>query len=180
MARMCASSVLFLIRSFLLPAVINGEKATLETPTFAQKRQRTLDMLIRSLYQDLMPDLHKVQLLSWPSIWSRDLFLPILGWMYFSVIQAVLSPLSLQSLAATVVPADLRSAVFHCSPQSASAYCTTQAGYCCNADFLSRALSPHITFVLSTLVFFSPLSIVAPNTTQFSAAILTPCQGQSF
>lgn len=41
-------------------AVINGEKATLETPTFAQKRQRTLDMLIRSLYQDLMPDLHKV------------------------------------------------------------------------------------------------------------------------
>lgn len=40
--------------------VINGEKATLETPTFAQKRQRTLDMLIRSLYQDLMPDLHKV------------------------------------------------------------------------------------------------------------------------
>lgn len=40
--------------------VINGEKATLETPTFAQKRQRTLDMLIRSLYQDLVPDLHKV------------------------------------------------------------------------------------------------------------------------
>ncbi|KAJ3605989.1 hypothetical protein NHX12_028032 [Muraenolepis orangiensis] len=39
--------------------LINGEKATLETPTFAQKRQRTLDMLIRSLYQDLMPDLHK-------------------------------------------------------------------------------------------------------------------------
>ncbi|ELK07210.1 GTPase-activating Rap/Ran-GAP domain-like protein 3 [Pteropus alecto] len=39
--------------------VINGEKATLETPTFAQKRRRTLDMLIRSLYQDLMPDLHK-------------------------------------------------------------------------------------------------------------------------
>lgn len=40
--------------------VINGEKATLETPTFAQKRRRTLDMLIRSLYQDLMPDVHKV------------------------------------------------------------------------------------------------------------------------
>jgi len=39
--------------------LINGEKATLETPTFAQKRRRTLDMLIRSLYQDLMPDLHK-------------------------------------------------------------------------------------------------------------------------
>uniref|UniRef100_A0A672IAV0 GTPase-activating Rap/Ran-GAP domain-like protein 3 n=1 Tax=Salarias fasciatus TaxID=181472 RepID=A0A672IAV0_SALFA len=44
---------------FLLVKLINGEKATLETPTFAQKRQRTLDMLIRSLYQDLMPDLHK-------------------------------------------------------------------------------------------------------------------------
>ncbi|NXW48285.1 GARL3 protein, partial [Nyctiprogne leucopyga] len=41
-------------------SIINGEKATLETPTFSQKRQRTLDMLIRSLYQDLMPDLHKV------------------------------------------------------------------------------------------------------------------------
>ncbi|KAJ7415600.1 GTPase-activating Rap/Ran-GAP domain-like protein 3 isoform X4 [Willisornis vidua] len=39
--------------------LINGEKATLETPTFSQKRQRTLDMLIRSLYQDMMPDLHK-------------------------------------------------------------------------------------------------------------------------
>lgn len=41
-------------------SVINGEKATLETPTFAQKRRRTLDMLIRSLHQDLTPDLHKV------------------------------------------------------------------------------------------------------------------------
>ncbi|KAG9468625.1 hypothetical protein GDO78_022304, partial [Eleutherodactylus coqui] len=46
-------------RDFLLVKLINGEKATLETPTFAQKRQRTLDMLIRSLYQDLLPDLHK-------------------------------------------------------------------------------------------------------------------------
>lgn len=46
--------------------VINGEKATLETPTFAQKRQRTLDMLIRSLYQDLMPDLHKVPAPTYP------------------------------------------------------------------------------------------------------------------
>nr|XP_014349468.1 PREDICTED: GTPase-activating Rap/Ran-GAP domain-like protein 3 [Latimeria chalumnae] len=46
-------------RDFMLVKLINGEKATLETPTFAQKRQRTLDMLIRSLYQDLMPDLHK-------------------------------------------------------------------------------------------------------------------------
>ncbi|XP_013862053.1 GTPase-activating Rap/Ran-GAP domain-like protein 3 isoform X5 [Austrofundulus limnaeus] len=47
-------------RDFLLVKLINGEKATLETPTFAQKRQRTLDMLIRSLYQDLTPDLYKV------------------------------------------------------------------------------------------------------------------------
>uniref|UniRef100_A0A9J7Y8T5 GTPase-activating Rap/Ran-GAP domain-like protein 3 n=2 Tax=Cyprinus carpio TaxID=7962 RepID=A0A9J7Y8T5_CYPCA len=47
-------------RDFLLVKLINGEKATLETPTFAQKRQRTLDMLIRSLYQDLMPDMPKV------------------------------------------------------------------------------------------------------------------------
>ncbi|KPP64751.1 hypothetical protein Z043_116871, partial [Scleropages formosus] len=47
-------------RDFLLVKLINGEKATLETPTFAQKRQRTLDMLIRTLYQDLTPDLHKV------------------------------------------------------------------------------------------------------------------------
>ncbi|XP_015798529.3 GTPase-activating Rap/Ran-GAP domain-like protein 3 isoform X3 [Nothobranchius furzeri] len=46
-------------RDFLLVKLINGEKATLETPTFAQKRQRTLDMLIRSLCQDLTPDLHK-------------------------------------------------------------------------------------------------------------------------
>ncbi|KAM4647390.1 GTPase-activating Rap/Ran-GAP domain-like protein 3 isoform 8-T8 [Amazona ochrocephala] len=50
-------------RDFLLVKLINGEKATLETPTFSQKRQRTLDMLIRSLYQDLMPDLHKVNAL---------------------------------------------------------------------------------------------------------------------
>ncbi|XP_068888153.1 GTPase-activating Rap/Ran-GAP domain-like protein 3 isoform X6 [Aphelocoma coerulescens] len=47
-------------RDFVLVKLINGEKATLETPTFSQKRQRTLDMLIRSLYQDMMPDLHKV------------------------------------------------------------------------------------------------------------------------
>lgn len=46
-------------RDFVLVKLINGEKATLETPTFSQKRQRTLDMLIRSLYQDMTPDLHK-------------------------------------------------------------------------------------------------------------------------
>ncbi|NXD39549.1 GARL3 protein, partial [Copsychus sechellarum] len=46
-------------RDFVLVKLINGEKATLETPTFSQKRQRTLDMLIRSLYQDMSPDLHR-------------------------------------------------------------------------------------------------------------------------
>uniref|UniRef100_A0A673UPJ7 GTPase-activating Rap/Ran-GAP domain-like protein 3 n=1 Tax=Suricata suricatta TaxID=37032 RepID=A0A673UPJ7_SURSU len=55
-------------RDFLLVKLINGEKATLETPTFAQKRRRTLDMLIRSLYQDLMPDLHKVTPGPWSSV----------------------------------------------------------------------------------------------------------------
>uniref|UniRef100_UPI00358E1862 GTPase-activating Rap/Ran-GAP domain-like protein 3 n=1 Tax=Myxine glutinosa TaxID=7769 RepID=UPI00358E1862 len=49
-------------RDFLLVKLINGEKATLETPTFAQKRQRTLDMLLRSMYQDHMPDLYKSML----------------------------------------------------------------------------------------------------------------------
>uniref|UniRef100_A0A7N6FGJ4 GTPase-activating Rap/Ran-GAP domain-like protein 3 n=1 Tax=Anabas testudineus TaxID=64144 RepID=A0A7N6FGJ4_ANATE len=63
-------------RDFLLVKLINGEKATLETPTFAQKRQRTLDMLIRSLYQDLMPDMHKVP------IKSTDVFLSFVGWTH--------------------------------------------------------------------------------------------------
>ena len=43
--------------------VINGEKAAFNTPVFAQKRQRTLDMLIRNLYQDHMPENSKVCLL---------------------------------------------------------------------------------------------------------------------
>ncbi len=42
-------------------AVINGEKAAFNTPVFAQKRQRTLDMLIRNLYQDHMPENSKVR-----------------------------------------------------------------------------------------------------------------------
>lgn len=36
-------------------------------------------------------------------------------------------------------------------------------GFCCNADFLSRALSPHITLVLISVVFSPPFT-VAPNT----------------
>ncbi|XP_047740324.1 GTPase-activating Rap/Ran-GAP domain-like protein 3, partial [Hyalella azteca] len=35
---------------------INGEKATLNTPIFSQKRERTLDMLIRDLYQEHIND----------------------------------------------------------------------------------------------------------------------------
>lgn len=115
------------------PSVINGEKATLETPTFAQKRQRTLDMLIRSLYQDLMPDLHKVQQRFRPRLCCRDLLL------YFFLPSIHSSPpdssLSLQSLAATGVAADLSSAVFHCSlrilhhtPLDSAAMLTFSAG----------------------------------------------------
>lgn len=40
--------------------VINGEKAAFNTPVFAQKRTRTLDMLIKNLYQDYMPESNKV------------------------------------------------------------------------------------------------------------------------
>ena len=36
--------------------VINGEKASFNTPTFAQKRERTLDMLIKDLVSEHMND----------------------------------------------------------------------------------------------------------------------------
>jgi hypothetical protein len=36
--------------------VINGEKAAFNTPTFAQKRERTLDMLIKDLFSENMND----------------------------------------------------------------------------------------------------------------------------
>ncbi|XP_049821518.1 GTPase-activating Rap/Ran-GAP domain-like protein 3 isoform X2 [Aethina tumida] len=45
-----------LFREFLLVKLINGEKATFETPTFARKRMRTLDMLIKDLYSEYMTD----------------------------------------------------------------------------------------------------------------------------
>lgn len=41
---------------FLLMTVINGEKATFNTPIFAQKRERTLDMLIKDLCAEHMGD----------------------------------------------------------------------------------------------------------------------------
>lgn len=34
--------------------MINGEKAAFNTPTFAQKRERTLDMLIKDLFSEHM------------------------------------------------------------------------------------------------------------------------------
>jgi hypothetical protein len=40
-------------------SVINGEKAAFNTPVFAQKRERTLDMLIKNVYQDYMPEISK-------------------------------------------------------------------------------------------------------------------------
>lgn len=43
-------------REFLLVKLINGEKATFQTPTFAKKRERTLDMLIKDLYEEYMHD----------------------------------------------------------------------------------------------------------------------------
>ncbi|GFU79128.1 hypothetical protein TNCV_2136511 [Trichonephila clavipes] len=43
-------------REFLLVKLINGEKAAFNTPTFAQKRERTLDMLIKDLYTEHMAE----------------------------------------------------------------------------------------------------------------------------
>ncbi|XP_014288553.3 GTPase-activating Rap/Ran-GAP domain-like protein 3 isoform X2 [Halyomorpha halys] len=43
-------------RDFLLVKLINGEKATFNTPIFAQKRERTLDMLIKDLCAEHMGD----------------------------------------------------------------------------------------------------------------------------
>ncbi|XP_037792024.1 GTPase-activating Rap/Ran-GAP domain-like protein 3 [Penaeus monodon] len=49
-------------REFLLVKLINGEKATFNTPTFSQKRERTLDMLIKDLYQEHINDLPQTML----------------------------------------------------------------------------------------------------------------------
>ena len=40
--------------------VINGEKAAINNPLFAQKRERTLEMLIKNLYQVYMSEINKV------------------------------------------------------------------------------------------------------------------------
>lgn len=44
------------LREFLLVKLINGEKATFQTPTFSKKRERTLEMLIKDLYEEYMQD----------------------------------------------------------------------------------------------------------------------------
>lgn len=45
-----------MFREFLLVKLINAEKATLQIPIFAQKRERTLEMLIKDLYEDYIAD----------------------------------------------------------------------------------------------------------------------------
>ncbi|XP_012283954.1 GTPase-activating Rap/Ran-GAP domain-like protein 3 isoform X2 [Orussus abietinus] len=44
------------LREFLLVKLINGEKAAFDTPTFSRKRERTLDTLLKDMYQEQMPD----------------------------------------------------------------------------------------------------------------------------
>lgn len=46
-------------RDFLLVKLINGEKAAINNPLFAQKRERTLEMLIKNLYQVYMSEMSK-------------------------------------------------------------------------------------------------------------------------
>lgn len=49
-------------REFLLVKLINGEKATFQTPTFSRKRERTLDMLIKDLYEEYAHDTKTVSI----------------------------------------------------------------------------------------------------------------------
>ena len=55
-------SIYLLLRLSFLPSlrrfsiVINGEKAAFNTPIFSQKRERTLDMLIRDMYAEVMTE----------------------------------------------------------------------------------------------------------------------------
>lgn len=49
-------------REFLLVKLINGEKATFFTPTFSRKRERTLEMLIKDLYEEYAHDTKMVSL----------------------------------------------------------------------------------------------------------------------
>lgn len=66
--RMCNFVRLFVwqdaaaFREFLLVKLINGEKATFFTPTFSRKRERTLEMLIKDLYEEYAHDTKMVSL----------------------------------------------------------------------------------------------------------------------
>lgn len=50
------------LREFLLVKLINGEKATFQTPTFSRKRERTLEMLIKDLYEEYVHDTKMVRI----------------------------------------------------------------------------------------------------------------------
>lgn len=47
-------------REFLLVKLINGEKAAVNNPLFAQKRERTLEMLIKNIHQGYMMETNKL------------------------------------------------------------------------------------------------------------------------
>ncbi|CAH1785534.1 unnamed protein product [Owenia fusiformis] len=51
-------------RDFLLVKLLNGEKAAFNTPVFAQKRHRTLEMLIRNLHEEYLPESSKNNMLN--------------------------------------------------------------------------------------------------------------------
>lgn len=56
MSSSCPPQNLNNLREFLLVKLINGEKATFQTPTFSKKRERTLEMLIKDLYEEYLHD----------------------------------------------------------------------------------------------------------------------------
>lgn len=65
-----------LFRQFLLVKLINGEKATFDTPTFSRKRERTLDMLIKDLYNEHMTE---ARMVSCSSIYTLRQRFPVLS-----------------------------------------------------------------------------------------------------
>ncbi|KAJ8300873.1 hypothetical protein KUTeg_022392 [Tegillarca granosa] len=46
-------------RDFLLVKLINGEKAAVNNPVFAQKRERTLEMLIKNMHEEYITEINK-------------------------------------------------------------------------------------------------------------------------
>lgn len=53
-------NVLIYIYAWDFVSVINGEKAAVNNPLFAQKRERTLEMLIKNIHQGYMMETNKV------------------------------------------------------------------------------------------------------------------------